>query len=130
MAEAIIEYILRAIFYSFKAAIQTLRMVGTGEWSCAEAMITAQPIASIASLGVGCHTVEFPYSYRVDGELYTGLHEEPFFLANSTADYVARFSSGRTFVVRVKPNAPETSVVRERDQAMQTIQSNIGASRP
>jgi hypothetical protein len=64
------------------------------------------------------------YSYRVEEELYTGLHEEPFLLADSLADYISRFSNGRKFVVRVTPSEPQISIVRELDQVI-----NLGQSR-
>jgi hypothetical protein len=60
--------------------------------------------------------VEVVYSYRLNGELYPGIHEEPFLLADSLAEYLERFGAGRSLVVRVKANAPEVSVVREGDQ--------------
>jgi hypothetical protein len=60
--------------------------------------------------------VEIAYSFRFKGELYTGLHEEPFLLGDSVADYVERFAEGRSAVVRVKPGNPEVSVLCEDDQ--------------
>jgi len=74
--------------------------------------VTADPTVSS---GYGGRSVEIVYSYRVDGELYTGLHDEPCLLSES--EYMERFTKGSTFVVRVKPDAPEVSVVRDEDQA-------------
>jgi hypothetical protein len=64
--------------------------------------------------------VEIVYAYRFEGELYTGIHEEPFLLADSLTDYVERFAEGRSVVVRVKPGNPEVSVVCEGDQGAVT----------
>jgi len=88
------------------------RAGGSGKWPTVEAIVTADPIKSS---GYGGTSVEIVYSYRFKGELYTGLHEEPCFLSES--DYMERFCEGRTFVVRVKPDEPEISVVRGDDQA-------------
>jgi hypothetical protein len=59
--------------------------------------------------------VEIAYSYRVQSELYTGLHGEPV-IAASRIEYIKRFPKGRHIVVRVNPDDPELSVVREGDQ--------------
>ena len=44
-------------------------------------------------------------------------------------EYIDRFSKGRKFVVRVKPNEPEISIVREDDQAIDLAQFNGEESR-
>lgn len=59
---------------------------------------------------------EVAYSYVVAGHTYAGLHEKPFISPNSAQDYTRRFVSGASLIVRVKPEAPETSVVRDEDQ--------------
>jgi hypothetical protein len=71
--------------------------------------------------------VEIVYAFRVNGELYTGLHEEPFLLTKSLTEYVERFREGTLIVVRVKPNNPEVSVVCDKDQeiAMPKIASKL-----
>jgi hypothetical protein len=127
VVEAVLEYILRAILYLFKTIVRSISTIGSNKWSCAEADVTAAPTASH---GPGCPTVEVVYSYRFEGELYTGLHEEAFLLGDSQADYMARFSNGRNFVVRVKPGEPEISIVRDRDQVTPVVQSRVGESRP
>jgi hypothetical protein len=43
------------------------------------------------------------------------MHGEPV-LFSSAEDYMARFTAGTSFIVRVKPGEPEVSVVREIDQ--------------
>jgi hypothetical protein len=55
-----------------------------------------------------------PYTYRFEGELYTGLYEVP---AEGTGSaYMKRFAKGKRFVVRVNPAKPEVSIMRDRDQ--------------
>jgi len=44
------------------------------------------------------------------------MHEEPFLLAGSVAEYLERFGEGRNIVVRVKPGNPEVSIMCEGDQ--------------
>ena len=115
-----VEHLLRLIIYSFKSVVHSVNVAGTGRWSCTEATVTTEPTVA---RGFGCPTVEVAYSYRVDGELYTGIYEQPFLLADSVSECVERFSNGRKFVVRVKTNEPEVSVMREKDQRMQLARS-------
>ncbi len=98
--------------YIVRSMRNARRSGGSTEWVLVEAIVTADPIKSS---GYGGTSVEIVYSYRFQGELYTGLHEEPFFLPDS--EYMERFAKGRTFMVRVKPDEPEVSVVHDGDQA-------------
>ena len=77
------------------------------------ATITAPPVSSPR---FGCPIVEIVYSYRFEGELYAGIHEESFLLAESMTDYVERLGEGKSPGVRVKPGNPEILVVCESDQ--------------
>jgi hypothetical protein len=111
--DALFEYVLKALVYSLRVVIQWPRVVGSRRWVLASATVTAPPRSSE---GLGCSTVEIAYSFRIEGELYTGLHEEPFLSTDSLTDYVERFAEGRPIVVRAKPSNFEVSVVREVDQ--------------
>jgi hypothetical protein len=51
------------------------------------------------------------------------LHDEPFVADKSVKEYVARFSEGRKFTVRVKADNPEVSKMREQDQMTQLAES-------
>jgi hypothetical protein len=102
------------LIYAFKILTRWVKFHGSGGWKTTVATVTAAPIASSAAWG--CRTVEIPYAYRLDGELYTGLHEEPFLLNDSLIEYAERFREGSKFVIRVKPDSSEISTVREDDQ--------------
>lgn len=102
-------------FYIFKAVVNWVRARGSRKWPSVEATVLADPDRG----GVGCLKVEIFYSYRFDGELYTGSHDEPF-LIDSTKEYAARFPKDGSLVVRIKPGEPEVSVVRDEDQATRT----------
>jgi len=84
------------ILYLFKVAVHWLKFYGNRNWPAVNGSVTAAALIS-------GHTVEVPYEYRVDGELYTGLHEEPFLLADSMASYATKFRTGDNLVVRTKP---------------------------
>ena len=111
--DALFEYLLKAIAYAFKASLHWMRICGSGHWPIANATVAAPPVSLS---GFGCPSAEIVYSYRFDGELYTGIHEEPFLSTDSLTDYVERFGEGRSVVVRLKPGNPEVSVVCEGDQ--------------
>jgi len=104
--------LIRFLAYLFKSIWTWSASFGVGKWATADAVVTGDPVRVEGFFGA---TVEIVYSYRVEGELYTGLHEELAFMG-SDSEYMERFTKGRTFVVRVKPGEPEVSVVRDDDQ--------------
>jgi len=75
----------------------------------------------------GCDVAEVYYTYRVDGELYTGVNEKPFIYHHSGQNYVSNFAPGREFTVRVKPGYPLVSIVREVDQNNSFVPSGEAA---
>ena len=105
--------LVRILFYLLRSIWTWLASSSAGKWATADATVTEDPVRVAGFPG---STVEVVYSYRVGGELYTGLHEEPEFMG-SGSEYMKRFPKGRSFVVRVKPGQPEVSVVRDSDQA-------------
>jgi uncharacterized protein DUF3592 len=111
--DALFEYLLKALVYAVRVTMHWPKIAGSGQWPLTNATVTAPPRISE---GLGCPTAEIVYSFRVNGELYTGLHEEAFLSTDSMTDYIERFTEGRHVVVLVKPNNPEVSVVCEEDQ--------------
>jgi Protein of unknown function (DUF3592) len=99
------------LVYLFKVLVRGVKFYGNQHWPSVEGIVTATPNSSMA--GWGCPTVEIPYKYRVNGELYTGLHEEPFLLSDSRTEYAARFRAGSKLLIRVKPDNPQVSMMRE-----------------
>jgi hypothetical protein len=104
------EVVVRVLTYEIRSAGNIWRSLGSARWPRVEAVVTADPVRA----GLIGRAVEIVYSYRVEGELYTGLHEEP--CLHGEAEYMARFVKGTKFVVRVKPGEPAISVLREVDQ--------------
>ena len=112
--DVLIESIFKVIVYAFRSARHWVTTSKSGKWPLENASITAPPLR-LSRFGV--LGVELVYSYRINEELYTGLHEEVFLFGSSAADYMARFGEGRSIVVRVNAVQPEVSVVRENDQS-------------
>ena len=109
--------LFRLAIYFFQLSRLWLNAIRSAKWPRVEATVTADP-AGFREFAR--YTVEVPYTYRFQCELYTGLHQEPSF-GGVGAGFMRRFAKGRRFIVRVKPGEPEVSVVRERDQADNVI---------
>jgi len=105
--------LFRLVIYFLGAARAWLSAVRSAKWPTAEAIVTADPAAGPGA--IARFTAEVPYTYRFQGELYTGLHEEPSF-GGVGYEFMQRFAKGRRFLVRVNPAKPEVSIMRERDQ--------------
>ena len=103
--------IIRLTIYLFRLFWGWLRAIGSEKWPMAEAIVTADP-ETIYATSTG-FTVDVPYTYRFEGELYTGLYEEPGGVGSA---FMKRLAKGRRFLVRVNPVKPEVSVMREGDQ--------------
>ena len=56
------------------------------------------------------------YTYTYQGEYYSGTHREPFLLRDSAGAYARRVESGGEIVIRVNPERPGLSLVRNNDQ--------------
>lgn len=112
--------LIRLAIYLFRLFWGWLRAIGSEKWPTAEAIVTADPETTFAaSTGF---TADVPYTYRFEGELYTGLYEEPADGGIGSA-FVKRFAKGRRFLVRVNPAKPEVSIMRDRDQVDDIQQS-------
>jgi hypothetical protein len=98
------------IIFIIRAVIQLFRSRKARSWPVARAEVTTAEEGS-----GGCLTAELTYKYKIDGELYTGTHTEPFLWAGSVKSYLEQCSPGGEIVIRVKPGTPESSVVRDRD---------------
>ena len=109
--DRVFQGLIQLVVYVWRLGWTGLTALGNGQWPRVEAIVTADPVRIE---GVGGIVVEFPYSYRFEGELYTGLHEEPCLFSES--EFMERFEKGIQFF-GVKPSAPEISLVRQRDQA-------------
>jgi hypothetical protein len=100
------------IVFVVRALVQMFRSHRAKSWPTVKARVTT---ADDRPRAIGCIVVELTYKYRVNGELHIGSHTEPFFWAGSATNYVEQHRSGSELIVRVKPGAPESSVVRDRD---------------
>ncbi len=111
--------------YLFRVIARMIKRRGSGAWPVAKATVTS---STCPKAMYGCDVAEVYYTYRVDGELYTGVNEKPFISHDSGGNYVSNFAPGREFTVRVKPGYPLVSIVREVDQNNSFIPSGETAA--
>ena len=101
--------------YLFQTIARWLKHVRSksATWPTLRAHVTA---SHYESPGYGCPSVEIAYIYSVDGHPYSGLYEKPFILGNSAKYYSRHFVKGVELIIRVKPDDPGASLVRDSDQ--------------
>jgi hypothetical protein len=68
---------------------------------------------------IACPTTEIGYTYDFHEQAYSNIDTKPFLMDSSAKAYVRRFGPGEMPLVRVDPERPERSVLRESDQLTQ-----------
>ena len=89
-----------------------LKARGSDRWPIEEATV----LSSSATNDFGGPVAEVIYSFRHEGKLMSGTHHKPFLSYESAKEYAVKFSKDMRFTLRVNPEVPITSVVREEDQ--------------
>ena len=85
---------------------------GSDQWPRENASVYASNTSDLSPGGIA----EIVYSYSHKGQYFAGRHKRRFrsyFEANS---YVGRFRKESQIVIRVKPERPKTSILRDDDQ--------------
>jgi len=98
------------IVFLVRTVVQLFRSHRARSWPSVKGEVTTSQ-----KLRSACIVVELTYTYRVDGELYTGTLEEPFASIGSAESFLSHYGPGSEITVRVKPGNSECSFVRERD---------------
>src|SRR2546422_3162328 len=99
--------------FLYRFVMGLLKRRGSGNWPEVKAEVMS---SECPKAGYGCDVAEIYYKYRVNGELYTGIHEKGFIFHSSGENYASEFHLGREITIRVKPGEPSISIVREEDQ--------------
>ena len=107
------------VAYLFKSLTRLLRMRGSAAWPTQVGTVTSSHVHQPA---LGCATAEIAYMYKIGTSIYTGMTEKPSFMG-SAEKYAACFVPESRLIVRVKPGAPEISVVRDEDQSLEHTDS-------
>ena len=98
--DIIVEYLIRVT----GRAIKRRRSRG---WPTTKATVVSSTYDKTSS----CNLTEVVYTYRSNGEPYSGMDKKPFWFSSNAEIYIGDFPPGAEFTVRVKPNHPEVSIV-------------------
>jgi len=111
-------YIDILIGYVIRAVIRLVKLRRSEGWSLEDAVVSSSTCPLAPS---GGPVAEIGYTYNHAGGYYAGVHSEPFILRSSAEEYVARFAVGAHITIRVDPNRPEVSVLRQDDQTRMRV---------
>jgi hypothetical protein len=98
--DIIVEYLIRVT----GRAIKRRRSRG---WPTTKATLVSATYNKSSS----CNLTEVVYTYRFNGERYSGMNKKPFWFSIHAEIYIRDLPPGTEFIVRVKPNHPEVSIV-------------------
>ena len=111
------------VVYLFRVVVRFVKARGSAAWIVCKATVTGSRY-----LLKTCDVVEITYLYRLDGEPFTGISQEPFLSSTLAKRQVDWFPAGSEIVVRVNPTDHQTSIVREADQSYTSKQSQMAAT--
>lgn len=99
--------------FLYRLVLSLLKRHRSSNWPRAEAEVMS---AECPQATYGCAVAEVYYKYRINGELYVGIHEKGFITNSSGRDYTDEFPIGRKIIVRLKPEGPSVSILQDEDQ--------------
>ena len=105
-AEVVVGYLLRM-------AIRLIKGRGSNQWPRETATVWS---SNASNLHYGWGVAEIIYWYSHNGKYFSGTHQKQFISYDSANRYIAGFPKGAQIVVRVKPEHPKTSFLRDDDQ--------------
>jgi hypothetical protein len=97
--DIIVEYLIRAIGRATKRR-------WSRDWPTTKATVVSSNHKTSS-----CNLTEVVYAYRFNGERYSGMNKKPFWFSIHAEIYIRDLPPGTEFIVRVKPNHPEVSIV-------------------
>jgi len=101
--------------YLIRILIRTVKARGSDHWAVEKGTVTG---SRSDPAPYGGPFAEVTYTYTHEGEYFSGMHREPCILRSSSEEYAARFREGSDIILRIKPEEPDLSIVRQRDQAI------------
>ena len=102
------------IAYLIKSALRLRRLLGSRKWPAVQARVDSAWLGG--SWVWNCPTAEIAYTYEFDGQTYSAIDSNPFFLTETAKIQVERFRCGDAAIVRVNPAEPSKSVLKQADQ--------------
>ena len=102
--------------------IHVIKLRGTDRWPRADAKVLMTRTTDYF-FGHGGYVAEIIYFYTYQGRYFSGRHEKPYVMLDDAKRYAAGFSKDSKIVVRLKPGDPETSIVRDEDQDLVSMET-------
>jgi hypothetical protein len=108
--DIIVGHLIRTVIHLFKSR-------GSHQWPKQNATVLSSRMLG----GYGGPVAEVIYSYTHQGRYCSGQYKKPFMSSDSAKRFVAGFPKRTQIVVRVKPEDPVMSIVRDDDQPRMTV---------
>jgi hypothetical protein len=102
------------IAYLIKSTLRFCRFWGSRKWKLVPAKIDSSWLDG--SFVWNCYEADVAYTYKFEGQTYSGIDSRPYFIQNSAKIRVERYRAGETATVRVNSVLPQKSVLRQADQ--------------
>lgn len=100
------------------AALKKRTAARTGEsWDQVQGTIEHTDVTVEDRGKLSVHVAQLRYSYRVRGEFHSGEFTKDFLRERKAYGFVESFPSGTLVTVRCHPEDPQSSVLREEDNA-------------
>jgi uncharacterized protein DUF3592 len=98
-------YIL--VEYLIRVTGRAIKRRRSRDWPTAKATVVSSRYDKTSS----CNLTEVVYTYRSNGEPYSGMDKKPFWFSSNAEIYIRDLPPGAAFTVRVKPSHQEISIV-------------------
>jgi hypothetical protein len=79
--------------------------------------------------GFGCAAAMIVYTYVIDEHTFAGANEVPFISPSSAETYASNFPAGSNVIVRIDPQDPNKSIMRDTDQVKVTCSPSSAQNR-
>jgi hypothetical protein len=99
------------IAYLVKWTLRLVRAKGSGGWKSVAARLDSSRLDD--SWVWNCPTVHIACSYEFEGRSHAATDSKPFLSGTFAKEYLERLKVRETVLVRVNPQQPERSVLRE-----------------
>ena len=104
--------------------LNAIREHRAANWATADGSVTTTNVKVIRADHNELALAELGYSYRVDGEYYSGYYKRQF-VDEQEAWTFADESQGKPVLVRYRPRKPQVSVLRVADQPVRFNRQSI-----
>lgn len=103
--DVLIEFLIRSV-------VRWAKSWRSHHWPVVEAKLAGVTVLPYTG---GCEKTQLVYRYRFEGQYYGGYIEKPFLSRTSAEEYAKEFKAENMLPIRVRPDTPEISFLRDED---------------